>query len=700
MRKIIFSALAFLVLLLTLTNQNVFAQPARVVSAPVLKWQKGGCQTTWCRTSWYASPAVADLDKDGKAEVIWTDYRIVVVNGEDGTDQWVVNNPGGGRGWPSVAVGDVDNNGSLEIITGHGSGYLSVMNANGTTFGTFPKQAQTNELRSLAVRDVENDGDLEILICATRSNDQWFLYDHDGVVRSGWPRHSPDSDSNGYAAGCYNENVGLADLDGDGRAEMIGPNDTHYVVGFNDDGTPLRANAIYGQIGGQNKVWARVGFHYEHAVDLQGYANCGTQHRPNFADSAPSFADVNNDGVLEIIIVGNTYNCGTSPYTSLFHTPYILNVDRTRWAGNGFDWTNLPLPEANADPLSEDYNQIETVMPNPVVVDLDNDGFHEILYSSYDGRLHAVWLDKTEHGNFPYNIKKGNESFIRFSSEPAVADLDNDGQAEVIVTTWTEKGSNAAGQLLILSSAGNLLHAVDLPRSAQNWDGAMAAPTIANIDADADFEVVIGTANTGLVAYDLPNSASARILWGTGRGSYLRNGQAPTSASSGTATPTRTATSSPTRTMTFTPSHTPTRTFTPTHTPTRTATFTPSHTPTRTSTPTITSSPTTTFTATPCAGAPTVPKLKSPKEGVTVNTRAVPLNWRDVVCATRYEVIVRRGSEQGTLVDSQTNLAQSAYTTKTLKRNKTYYWGARACNGNDCGAWSPNRRFVVSATAP
>ncbi|MCI0477960.1 MAG: VCBS repeat-containing protein, partial [Anaerolineales bacterium] len=449
----------------------------------------------------------------------------------------IVANPGGGRGWPSVVVADVDRNGTLEIVTAHSNGWVTITRADSATLAGWPQQPTSgNELRSLAVGDADNDGDLEILVCSTRSNDQWFLFDHTGSVRTGWPIHSPDSDSNGYAAGCFNENVGLADLDGDGRLEMIGPNDTHYTVGFNDDATPLRANMLYGQIGGQNKVWARVGFHYDHAVDLRGYANCTAgqeplEPRPNFADSAPSFADVNGDGVLEIIIVGNQYDCRTSPYTSLFHSPYILRADRTRWSGNGFDWTNLPARDLGAAPLSENYNVIETVMPNPVIVDLDGDGFREILYSSYDGRLHAYWLDRTEHGNWPHQIKNPAESFIRFSSEPAIVDLDNDGHAEVIVTTWTQKGSTAGGQLLILSWDGALLHALDLPRATgQTWDGALAAPTLANIDADTDLEVVIGTAHTGLVAYDLPGTANARILWGTGRGNYRRTGAAAVSA--------------------------------------------------------------------------------------------------------------------------------------------------------------------------
>ena len=294
--------------------------------------------------------------------------------------------------------------------------------------------------------DVDGNNDLEILICSTRSDDQWFLFNHTGSnYHPNWPVHSPDNDTNGYAAGCFNENVGLADLDGDGRSEMIGPNDTHYVVGYNDDATPIYANAIYGD----NKPWARVGFHLSHEVDLRGYAQCDPgdplEPRPNFADSAPAFADVNGDGTLEIIIVGNQYDCRANPYKSLYHLPYILNADRTRWADDGYDWTVLPLPDGQTGPLSENYNVIQTAQPNPVAADLDGDGFLEILYASYDGRIHAYWLDKTEHGSWPYAVTQAGEGIFRFASEPIVVDLDNNGLAEVIFTTWTQIGSNRAG---------------------------------------------------------------------------------------------------------------------------------------------------------------------------------------------------------------------------------------------------------------
>jgi hypothetical protein len=49
---------------------------------------------------------------------------------------------------------------------------------------------------------------------------------------------------------------------------------------------------------------------------------------------------------------------------------------------------------------------------------------------------------------------------------------------------------------------------------------------VANIDADADYELVIGTSHSGVVAYDLPGSVRARLRWPTGRGSQRRTGVA------------------------------------------------------------------------------------------------------------------------------------------------------------------------------
>jgi uncharacterized repeat protein (TIGR01451 family) len=246
--------------------------------------------------------------------------------------------------------------------------------------------------------------------------------------------------------------------------------------------------------------------------------------RTNFADGPSVIADMNGDDVNEVVVTGNTYDCSTDPYTSKYDGVFILNADRSRFNDSSFNWQTVPID--TGAPLSENYNLIESAQPNPAVADLDADGHLEIIYASYDGRVHAFWLDKSEHDSWPYSVAQPAEGFIRFASEPAVADLDNNGQAEVIFSSWTQKGSNHTGKLHILDHLGNPIYEVDLPEAfgGSDWNGALPAPTLANIDTDADLEVILLTAHSGVVAYDLPGTTEALILWGTGRGSYQRDG--------------------------------------------------------------------------------------------------------------------------------------------------------------------------------
>jgi hypothetical protein len=73
---------------------------------------------------------------------------------------------------------------------------------------------------------------------------------------------------------------------------------------------------------------------------------------------------------------------------------------------------------------------------------------------------------------------------------------------------------------------GTMLHEVELPPAfgSASWNGALAAPTLAELDGDPDLELVLNTAHSGFMAYDLPGLQSARVLWGTGRGNDQRTG--------------------------------------------------------------------------------------------------------------------------------------------------------------------------------
>ncbi len=516
--------------ILATSGANQRVQASVTFGAPLLKWQLGGCYNSWCETGWYSSPATADLDGDGQVEVIASAYSIFVLDGSTGTLEWKMSSghdrtepdaSNVGRTWPGIVIADIDQDGAKEIVTAHSGGWVSVYNAQGYFEPGWPQQPTSSELRGLSVSDLNGDGLQEIITTAAiGSQVNTWVYQVNGSLLPGWPQLSNDS---GYAWGVYNANASAGDLDSDGANEIVVPSDVHYICAYQADGSQLPANAIYG-----NKGWGKVGVWESLAVELRGWGECNgvreESYRTNFADGPSAIADMNQDGSVEVVATGNVYDCYAGYPPSRYDGVYIFNADRSRFNDGTFDWRSVPVD--TGAPLAEDYNVIESNQPNPAVADLDGDGRKEIVYAAYDGRVHAFWLDKTEHGNWPYSVYNPAEGFYRFASEPVIADLDDNGYAEVIFTSWTQKGSYATGKLHILDYLGNPIYEVSLPDAfgGEDWNGALPAPTLANIDSDPDLEVVLLTASSGVVAYDLPGTEHATVLWGTGRGDYQRDG--------------------------------------------------------------------------------------------------------------------------------------------------------------------------------
>ena len=130
------------------------------VSSPVLKWSYGGCISgPYCQTGWYSSPAVADLDGDGQPDVVWGAYDVVALNGATGALEWKGTN--GQRVWPGVVIADLTGGGTLEVVVGRGGDQLTVYNRFGSVLWT-RNPFGNGEVRTLAVADLDGNGTLEI----------------------------------------------------------------------------------------------------------------------------------------------------------------------------------------------------------------------------------------------------------------------------------------------------------------------------------------------------------------------------------------------------------------------------------------------------------------------------------------------------------------------------------------------------------
>jgi hypothetical protein len=96
--------------------------------------------------------------------------------------------------------------------------------------------------------------------------------------------------------------------------------------------------------------------------------------------------------------------------------------------------------------------------------------------------------------NWPASVSNSMEGFYRFDSEPVVADLDANGNAEIIFVSLVQKqssGSMQLGKLHVLDHKGNSLHEINLP--VKIGMVPLLHPTFANIDGYSDLEIVVNT---------------------------------------------------------------------------------------------------------------------------------------------------------------------------------------------------------------
>jgi hypothetical protein len=188
--------------------------------------------------------AVGDLNGDGIPEIIAQSYySVYAIDITGAVLPGFPFTPGNDRvfSYSSPVLADVDGDGYREIIVGDhsltaGNGAIHVLKNNGVPLTGWPKYTNYWIYGPAAVGDINGDGNLEIavgdqVLSGVPSN-KVYVWDNNGNLLPGWP--SP-------AMNAINNQIVLADLDGDNEVELMWDDNTNagVYIGYNHDGTPI-----------------------------------------------------------------------------------------------------------------------------------------------------------------------------------------------------------------------------------------------------------------------------------------------------------------------------------------------------------------------------------------------------------------------------------------------------------------------------
>ncbi len=172
-----------------------------------------------------SSLALGDVDGDGDLDLVvgnFYEQSLLYLNNGTGTftDATAARMPVGSYKTTSLALGDVDGDGDLDLVVGNDIVQQSRLYLNNGT-GTFTDATASRmpvgsySTSSLAVGDVDADGDLDLVLGNTYQESRLYLNNGSGMFT--------DATASRMPVGIYiTSSLALGDVDGDGDLDLVG----------------------------------------------------------------------------------------------------------------------------------------------------------------------------------------------------------------------------------------------------------------------------------------------------------------------------------------------------------------------------------------------------------------------------------------------------------------------------------------------